>query len=641
LFICNAISAGVATVVLYTLDPITGAKSYVGKIVATFPNLAATTHVIRGFKVIDTGTTGWKIIISTTGSVVVNGGVFVINKVDLADFGNVSYYTFPMASTLAVAGSSTADAKAVYLLADPAALGANSVQTANNGVTIDPATSYLYSHNGVSATHQFYKYDLTVGPTINGGLQTCTMTIATPAVITVTAHGYNNNDQIMFATTGALPTGITAGTTYFARNVTANTLEFSLTSGGASVATSGSQSGTHSIIRAYGISSNCFLLKTGNLPALAGTLLQTNAEGIATPDHGGVLVQGFLCVAFFTQTQFYVGRLSELTSGVTTWASLTTCNLLGTPTQITAPVASFGCWDDTLQMFVYITSISMMVAKKIINGQIVAVFAGVDNTYLEGTTPFAPALGNSALASFDFRNGWVFTIGSAVGQRVVVGANLKTDAYFEYAELYTPVIPNGGATANFGTTIEELYDISTTTSLAFRSGPIADAQWATKNAGTWVPVDASKVINIPPTEAIQIRMRWDIMTLLSSTPAQIVDIAVGYTPIDEMSDSWVGSLENSSAEGASPFYIAFRLQVPYLYGYGPVPQFRIDIVDDSDNIVQTFDSIADAALMEYSTNNGTSWNALGTIPNTALTTELRVLVSSPPSGRLRARLIEV
>jgi hypothetical protein len=639
LFVCNAISAGVATIVLYSFDSVTGVKSYVGKIVATFPNLAATTHTIRGFKVVDTGTTGWKILISTTGSVAVNGGVFLINKVDLADFGPVSYYTFPMATALASGGGSTSDGKAVYFLADPAALGASNAQTANCGLVRDAINNHLYSHNGISATHQYYKYDLAVAPTINGGVQTFTMSIATPAVFTANSHGYNNNDQVTLYTTGALPTGFTAGTSYFIRNATTNTFELSLTTGGASIASSGSQSGTHSVLRSYGISSNTFLLKTGNLPALTGTLLQTNAEDYANPDHGGVAIEGFPCVALMTQTQFYIGRLSELTSGTTTWASLTTCNLLGTPTQITAPVALFGNWDQVLQMFVYVTSLSIFVAKKIINGQIIAVFGGVDNTYLESTTPFAPALGNSTLAAFDMHQGWVFTLGSTVGQRVICGAFLKSDAYFEYSEMYTPIIPNGEATANFGTTIEELYDITTTTSLAFRTGAIADAQWATKDAGTWTEVQAAQVINIPPTEAIQIRVRWDMMTLLSSTPAQIVDLAVGYTPIDEMSDQWVGSLENSSAEGASPFYIAFRLQAAYLTGV--VPQFRIDLVDDSNNIVQTFDSIADSSSIEKSTNNGTSWGAMGTIPNTPLTTEIRVLVSSPPSGRLRARLIEV
>ncbi len=74
-----------------------------------------------------------------------------------------------------------------------------------------------------------------------------TISIATPGVVTLVAHGLLNNQTFVFTTTGALPTGFTAGTTYYARNPAANTFEVSLTSGGASIATSGTQSGVHRI----------------------------------------------------------------------------------------------------------------------------------------------------------------------------------------------------------------------------------------------------------------------------------------------------------------------------------------------------------------------------------------------------------
>jgi hypothetical protein len=76
---------------------------------------------------------------------------------------------------------------------------------------------------------------------------TITMTIASPAVVSWTSHGFAANDAISFATTGALPTGVTAGTVYYviAAGLGANAFEFSTTVGGAAVNTSGSQSGTH------------------------------------------------------------------------------------------------------------------------------------------------------------------------------------------------------------------------------------------------------------------------------------------------------------------------------------------------------------------------------------------------------------
>lgn len=79
-----------------------------------------------------------------------------------------------------------------------------------------------------------------------------TITIATPGVVTYTGHSLTNGDAIVFTTTGALPTGLTAGTTYFARSTGVNTLTIYDTAahaiaGGSTgrVNTSGTQSGVH------------------------------------------------------------------------------------------------------------------------------------------------------------------------------------------------------------------------------------------------------------------------------------------------------------------------------------------------------------------------------------------------------------
>lgn len=84
---------------------------------------------------------------------------------------------------------------------------------------------------------------------------TITVTINTPAVVTYTAHGLSNGDAIKFSTTGALPTGITSGTTYYIRSIDANSFNLYDTSahaiaGGTTgrVNTSGTQSGVHTAI---------------------------------------------------------------------------------------------------------------------------------------------------------------------------------------------------------------------------------------------------------------------------------------------------------------------------------------------------------------------------------------------------------
>jgi hypothetical protein len=76
-----------------------------------------------------------------------------------------------------------------------------------------------------------------------------TVTIASPGVFSLTAHGLSAGDVVYFSTSGALPTGLTAGTAYYviAAGLTADAFQVSTSAGGSAVNTSGSQSGTHSI----------------------------------------------------------------------------------------------------------------------------------------------------------------------------------------------------------------------------------------------------------------------------------------------------------------------------------------------------------------------------------------------------------
>jgi hypothetical protein len=74
---------------------------------------------------------------------------------------------------------------------------------------------------------------------------TVTITIASPGVVTWTAHGLTDGAKVAFSTTGALPTGLTAATTYYVVNSAANTFQVAATLGGAAINTSGTQSGVH------------------------------------------------------------------------------------------------------------------------------------------------------------------------------------------------------------------------------------------------------------------------------------------------------------------------------------------------------------------------------------------------------------
>ncbi|MBX3498763.1 MAG: tail fiber protein [Alphaproteobacteria bacterium] len=82
---------------------------------------------------------------------------------------------------------------------------------------------------------------------------TFTITIASPGVVTSTAHGFNGGERLRLTTTGALPTGLTAGNEYFVIYVDANTFRLATSevnyAAGTAINTSGSQSGTHTYTR--------------------------------------------------------------------------------------------------------------------------------------------------------------------------------------------------------------------------------------------------------------------------------------------------------------------------------------------------------------------------------------------------------
>lgn len=75
---------------------------------------------------------------------------------------------------------------------------------------------------------------------------TVTITIAAPGVVSWTAHGLTVGEAVKFTTTGALPTGLTAGTTYYVKTATdADSFTVAATAGGSEITTTGTQSGVH------------------------------------------------------------------------------------------------------------------------------------------------------------------------------------------------------------------------------------------------------------------------------------------------------------------------------------------------------------------------------------------------------------
>lgn len=75
------------------------------------------------------------------------------------------------------------------------------------------------------------------------------VTIASPGLVSATAHGFVEDDIVSLSTDGALPTGLLPATNYYVIYVNANAFNLKATLGGAAINTSGVQSGTHTVTR--------------------------------------------------------------------------------------------------------------------------------------------------------------------------------------------------------------------------------------------------------------------------------------------------------------------------------------------------------------------------------------------------------
>lgn len=107
-------------------------------------------------------------------------------------------------------------------------------------------------------------------------LGTFTITIAAPAVVTLSSHGLVTGDAVVLSTTGALPTGLTANTVqYFIVKIDANSFNLSTSYAnavaGTKITTTGTQSGVHTAKAApHGVGNGS---TTFNIPDLRGRVL--------------------------------------------------------------------------------------------------------------------------------------------------------------------------------------------------------------------------------------------------------------------------------------------------------------------------------------------------------------------------------
>jgi len=98
---------------------------------------------------------------------------------------------------------------------------------------------------------------------------TATISNASPAVVTWTAHGLPDGTPVVLTTTGTLPAGLTAGQVYYVIRRATDTFQLSETLDGAPVSTTSAGSGTHTATaQVHRIYESQAASNTGNPPAI-------------------------------------------------------------------------------------------------------------------------------------------------------------------------------------------------------------------------------------------------------------------------------------------------------------------------------------------------------------------------------------
>jgi len=211
-----------------------GSPSFTGNLTVTNSAFLGTSQVatasIANPSVITVATspvTNAAVIFTTTGTLPVGltaGTLYYVSKVSATTF-NVS-----TSSTLSPLVEVTAGGSGVHTVST-VSLTITPPQTSNSA---EIATTAYVKTAVTGATSNISLTNWSLSET--NAAQAATITIANPAVVTVTTAPANGT-AIAFTTTGALPTGLTAGTPYYVFNRTSTTYNIATTLGQSQTAT--------------------------------------------------------------------------------------------------------------------------------------------------------------------------------------------------------------------------------------------------------------------------------------------------------------------------------------------------------------------------------------------------------------------
>lgn len=544
LHITASSAAGLASFILYDVNETTGVKTYVGKLQAQFPS---TTHTWRGLRLVnDSGLTGWRIVVSSVGTIAANGGLFSLENIDKADFVQGTPSTIPTATAIGQ--------KAVYWHQETG--GTNLLTVCQGfGHEADGVVSgtKIIVANGLVAAPNFYTFD----------------------------------------SANAI-TGVAAG----------------------------------------GVTTDWYSHKTGTITGLTGTFLLLNNYSIAVPTADSMApagLQGETCLFIPGSTGFGLGKISELTSGATSWPSYASRDAQNTANTTTAATPATAHWSNTLQRIVFQQSNGQCYFKKFVNASYEGGFGDQSNAQYKTAQPvdFYEFGGISVTATYE-HNGWLYTTQATAGQICGQAFDIRSMRQFDWSSIISKVIDVSNVSF---VSFNLLAPVRSFGQFYYRQSNFGSA------TGGWIAVpsdrDMSLIANTTGQIQFKIQPRFDRDG--STIPLQIIEAHLIVQPVSEISDNWEYSFDNSSS--GSPTRFAFRLKKTYTTS---VPQLffkAYDTTEPTNGLLLAFDTVNNTARFEYSTDDGMSWLPLGTIPN-VVGTLIRVTPLSPPGVKVRPSIRE-
>lgn len=502
------------------------------------------------------------------------------------------------------------------------------------GAALDDATGLLYTMEGLPASYEIWVRDLSaISPTYSFSAG-ASAAVGTPGIITTTApHGFKNDDTIQILA-GTLPAGTALKTIYYARNVTSTTLEISAIPGGTSIAFT--SNGTIDIGRPWGWTPAGWSFKTQMLPAVTGAFLLTDAAMVTqvtnAPLNGSL--NGEKCIFFATASFMHIGKISDIVANSPAWASLTQFNYLGQTGQFaTLGAVIHATYSKVLDRALFMTTgTPKIISKEIKNNEFHSIFGDLGfnayetfaNENLELRTQTAPAFIQN-----DY--GWLLVNSTAVGQRGIIAMDMKGDTLVGTAFVVSKVVtlPNNAVLKSL------LFDLERKV-----GGADLDVYYRTSGFGSisggWINIPDFENFQILGATQIQFKIAYKIQCIDKTLPLQVASMALGYEAQEELSDNWEYSLDDSSS--GSPTRCGFRLKMAYPSAVPSTLSFRAHDLTGVLLVSQTITS--NPANFQYSTDGGTTWLSLGTIPN-VVGTLVRYTFVSPPGTDIRPTIKDV